>query len=228
MSEETANGTCCLCMHTHTVPLQATQHPPLPYRHCPRCDLLFVTDTHILSPQDERGRYETHENTRENVGYVRMLRRFLDRAVLPFSPGSEVLEFGCGPGPVLADLLRDRGYRVTLYDPFFAANPEALDARYDLITATEVVEHVRDAAFLWRLLFRCTEPGGLVALTTRFHPGPDAFDTWWYRRDPTHVRFYSTDTLRWIANHLGWRLVFMDRRDTATLLRPLGRSSRSG
>jgi hypothetical protein len=31
------------------------------------------------------------------------------------------------------------------------------------------------------------------------------FPSWYYRRDPTHVVFYSTRTFEWIAGHFGFR-----------------------
>jgi hypothetical protein len=39
---------------------------------------------------------------------------------------------------------------------------------------------------------------------TDFITTEDAFDRWYYRRDPTHVVFYSEKTFEVIADQRGW------------------------
>ncbi len=211
---------CPLCFNTDVVEIDSrSRHPGAQYMYCNKCDLIYITSPGILSPEEERARYLTHENTLDNRGYVDLLTRFLDKAVSPFASGGRALEFGCGPGPVLGELLRRRGFEVDLYDPYFSPGLQRPKRGYDLLTSTEVVEHVVDAAGLWDTFDSLVREEGYLALTTRFHPGPRDFGDWWYHRDPTHVRFYSRDTLKWIAENHPWELVLLDERDTATLKR---------
>ncbi len=47
---------------------------------------------------------------------------------------------------------------------------------------------------------------GWLGIMTQMLETDTQFDAWWYRRDPTHICFYQTETMRWIAAHYGWHL----------------------
>ena len=90
---------------------------------CGECGLVFV-DPRTLPPADEeRARYETHDNNPEDQGY----RDFLDRLAIPLAkrlaPGASGLDFGSGPGPTLSVMLTERGFPTETWDPFFAPDP---------------------------------------------------------------------------------------------------------
>lgn len=122
---------------------------------------------------------------------------------------SEGLDFGAGPGPVLASYLRSQGHRVALYDPFFHPDPGALARDYDFITCTEAAEHFFDPKKEFDLLFRCLRPGGYLGMMTEFvFPDltPEDFLKWYYAKDPSHVCFYQERSLEWIAEHYGVEL----------------------
>lgn len=169
------------------------------YQQCAQCALVFVPARWLLSPAAEKAQYDLHRNAVDDPGY----RQFLARAAGPLlqrvpAPASG-LDFGCGPGPALADMLREQGYRVALYDPFYYPDTGVLAARYDFVTCTEVIEHVYDAAAVWQQLFALLRPGGTLVVMTKRVTGSEAFARWHYKTDPTHVRFYSDATLEWIA-----------------------------
>ncbi len=202
---------CRLCREK--APRVAGIDKPIFY-HCPHCDLIFLDDDFIISDADEKKRYTLHLNSRANAGYVKMFRQFIDAGIKPFSVGlKKGLDFGCGPGPVLSELLAETGIEMDIYDPYFYDNREIRHKKYDLITATEVFEHLknprREIDFLKELL----NPGGLLAVMTLFHDQCD-FKNWWYRRDATHVCFYSTKTCRWIAEHFGLQIKYLDAKNT--------------
>ncbi|TXT49267.1 MAG: 2-polyprenyl-3-methyl-5-hydroxy-6-metoxy-1 4-ben zoquinolmethylase [Spirochaetes bacterium] len=51
-------------------------------------------------------------------------------------------------------------------------------------------------------------PGGIFAIRTRFPPQEEArFAAWWYRMDPTHVSFYSPESLGRFLGNRGFDLV---------------------
>jgi SAM-dependent methyltransferase len=119
---------------------------------------------------------------------------------------SRILDYGCGPGPALAAMLREAGHRVSLYDPFFAADPIALADRYDAVTCSEVAEHFHDPAAEFDRLATLLRPGGYLGLMTCFQTEDARFADWHYRRDPTHVVFYREATLRCVAESRRWTI----------------------
>lgn len=175
------------------------------YGRCDRCGATFLDPEQRPSREAERAEYALHQNTGGDAGY----RAFLSRVAVPLlqrlAPGSSGLDFGCGPGPVLADMLREAGHTVALYDPFFHPDTGALATVHDFVTCTEVAEHFHDPAAEFRRLNALLRPGGWLALTTCFQTDDARFAQWHYRRDPTHVVFYREATLRWLARHHGWR-----------------------
>lgn len=169
------------------------------YFQCARCELVHLHPSQRLSRADERARYALHENNGADPDYIGFLRRLADPMIERLHPGARGLDFGCGPAPVLSELLTSAGFPCAAYDPFFAPDQALLENTYDFVACSEVVEHSYDPAHTFATLHALLEPGGLLGVMTRFHPGADAFADWWYRRDPTHVCFYGEATMRWIA-----------------------------
>ena len=114
------------------------------------------------------------------------------------------LDYGCGPGPALAAMLEEAGLEMALYDPFFEADRAVLGRDYDVITMSEVAEHLFDPAAEFQRLDRLLKPGGWLGVMTCFQTDDERFANWHYRRDPTHVVFYRPLTLQVIAEQRGW------------------------
>ncbi len=190
------------------------------YYHCLFCDLIFLDPRFYLPEEEEKRRYQLHNNTPENEGYVKMFRDFLDTTILPFvKERGLALDFGCGPGPVLKLLLEEEGFSVDIYDPYFY--PErGEEKKYHLITSTEVVEHIGKAKELWSHLQETLQSGGYLAVMTHFHPGVDRFSDWWYIKDPTHIVFYSHRTIYYIQEALSWRILYLDEKKNLLLQSP--------
>lgn len=176
------------------------------FLRCPECTLIFVHPADRLRPLEEALRYLHHQNHRDDPGYV----QFLERLVIPVCDivpeGSRGLDFGCGPAPVIAELLTARERPAVSYDPLFFADDDLLHDQYDFLTCSEVIEHVHDPATMLANFGTLVRPGGTIAIMTRFYVVDTPFDQWWYRRDPTHVCFFNEDTMRWIAGRFGWDL----------------------
>lgn len=187
------------------------------YYHCSRCDLIYLDRAHLPGLEEERQRYLQHDNTAGCPGYVRMFEQFLTAIRPALGRPGRALDFGCGPGPVLAAMLRQQGWDTDTYDPLFF--PGSIEGeQYDLITATEVLEHVHTPLPVWRQLARLLRPRGVLAIMTHFHPGPASFSAWWYRRDPTHVTFYSAATMDWVGNTLGLAVRVLNSKNTVVFL----------
>ncbi|MCP5047860.1 MAG: class I SAM-dependent methyltransferase [bacterium] len=190
------------------------------YYYCARCGFIFKDDRLILPPGMEKERYLQHNNTTANKGYVEMLESFIEESVLPYSHDMETaLDYGSGPVPVLATVLRNMGYNVDIYDIYFAPGKIYEGKTYDLVTCTEVVEHLKDPMKVLTMLKNLLNPGGILAIMTLFHPvqreGEKAvFNDWWYRRDRTHISFFRRETFEYIAGVLNLQLVMMDDKNT--------------
>ncbi|MBK1850320.1 class I SAM-dependent methyltransferase [Marinobacter sp. 1-4A] len=173
-----------------------------------------------LSAEEERVVYDLHNNDPGDSGY----RAFLEKLAVPMieriPSGAVGLDFGCGPGPALAEILRESAMDVALYDPFFYPEPSVLDQQYDFITCTEVVEHLHHPAKVFTQLDGLLKPGGWLGIMTCFQTCDERFDNWHYRRDPTHVVFYREATLRLIAKRMGW-IMSVPCKDVAVFHKPL-------
>lgn len=198
------------------VQLHCTTH------RCTRCGLIFKDRSCFPTQAQELKKYREHNNSLENAGYVAMFEQFLDFALahVPHRVRT-ALDYGSGPAPVLAQLLKRRGFETAIYDKYFAPDPLPESARFDLVTCTEVIEHVADPAAFLAQLKAHTEPGGTIALMTQFHDGSEAlYRTWWYRRDPTHLCFFTPRTLQTLAASLGLEYIGDDGKKIAVLQNP--------
>lgn len=187
------------------------------YNICENCALIFLDSRFYVSLTAEKSQYDNHNNDIQNVGYVKMFNDFIDTfwKLLPKDnqKTNKALDFGCGPGPVLATLLQNRGLQVHTYDPIY--QPKVLDENiyFDLITATEVFEHLHDPLKVMQKLTSHLKKGGILALMTLFHhDDKEHFLQWWYRRDPTHVLFYRPKTFAYLAKTFGYEIVFCNAK----------------
>lgn len=174
------------------------------YRRCDACEASFLNPRHRLPAAAEHAHYRTHRNDPNDPAYRRFLARLAGPLLERVDPASHGLDYGCGPGPALAAMLREAGHHVALYDPFFHHDPVALQRTYDFVTCTEVAEHFHRPADEFDRLGRLLRPGGRLAAMTCFQTDDARFAGWHYRRDPTHVVFYREATFRVIARQRGW------------------------
>ncbi len=163
------------------------------FHQCPRCDLIFVPRCWHLSADAEKARYATHQNTLDNAGYVARFEVLINLVSTHCAGVRRVLDYGSGPGPVLVELLRRRGYEASGYDPYFAPETD-LSLPFDAVVSTETFEHFATPGQAMARILGLIRRGGYLAVMTEFHQGPSAFADWYYPRDPTHVAFYSPRT----------------------------------
>lgn len=190
------------------------------YWHCDGCEAILVDESCLPTPSDERAHYEWHENDTNDPRYRDFVSRLADPLLGRLEPGSEGLDYGCGPGPVLAAILREHGHSVALYDPFFSPKSSVLEQTYDFIVCCEVPEHFHNPAKEFARLDSLLRPGGWLGLMTCFRTEDHLFVRWHYRRDPTHVVFYKEATLRTVAGRFAWTIDF-PRKDVAIMRKPL-------
>lgn len=90
---------------------------------------------------------------------------------------------------------------MNIYDPHYCPDREVLQGslRYDFITATEVLEHLKDPARELELLWKLLKPMGWLGIMTKLALDRTAFSKWHYKNDATHICFFSTATMQWLA-----------------------------
>jgi len=183
----------------------------LSYRQCPCCKLVYVPVAERLSAEAEKAEYDLHQNDCDDPGYRRFLSRLSHPLIERLQPGASGLDFGCGPAPALAAMLNDAGYVMSHYDPFYADCPTALTRRYDVITASEVVEHLHQPGEELDRLWSLLRPRGWLGIMTKRVIDRQAFSRWHYKNDPTHVCFFSEATFNWLGAHWGSAALFVDK-----------------
>ncbi|WP_114964516.1 class I SAM-dependent methyltransferase [Alkalilacustris brevis] len=189
------------------------------YWCCAECEARYLAPAQRPSRDDEFAHYLHHENAPDDPRYRRFLSKLADPLLERLAPGARGLDYGCGPGPALAAMLREAGHEVALYDPFFAPDPAPLSETYNFITCTEVAEHFHDPYAEFARLRGLVRPGGWLAVMTCFQTDDARFAAWHYRKDPTHVVFYRAATFRYLAQGWGWHCE-VPAKDVALLQRP--------
>lgn len=197
---------CPLCQHTDVRLYH--QDRKRNYYQCGRCELVFVSPESFLSADQEHAEYFLHENSFNDQGYQQFLSRLSSPLVAALSPGLGGLDFGCGPAPVLADILASEGMNMAIYDPLFFPDRAALSKQYDFITCTEAIEHFHKPDEELRLLVNLLKPEGLLAVMTKRVINQQRFTSWHYKNDPTHVCFFSEATFHYIARTCGLTVSF--------------------
>ncbi len=189
------------------------------YARCDACLATLLDRTHWLDVTNEHAHYRLHENDAGDARYRVFLSRFVGPFLERLTPGSLILDYGCGPGPALAAMLDDAGHTTRLFDPFFRPDATALEMRYDAIACTETAEHFHAPADEFDRLGAMLRPGGWLGVMTCFQTDDSRFPAWHYRTDPTHVVFYREATLRHVAEQRGWHFE-CPRKDVAFMRRP--------
>ncbi|MHA1164581.1 MAG: class I SAM-dependent methyltransferase [Alphaproteobacteria bacterium] len=174
------------------------------YLRCRSCEARFLHRDQLPGPKDERAHYLLHENDPGDPCYRKFLSRLAEPLLGKLGAGCRGLDYGCGPGPALAAMLREAGHDMALYDPFFHSDPEPLEQTYDFIVCTESAEHFHNPADEFDKLDAMLRPGGWLGVMTCFQTDDALFANWHYRKDPTHVVFYRAATFEVIAAQRGW------------------------
>jgi len=208
--------TCKIC-NFDTIPWEDSQTKKT-YHYCQNCECVSLDSVYYLSLIDEKKAYGNHHNSLENEGYVQMFENFLDFFWEEITCNKKCLDFGSGPTPVLSELLMRRGAQVTCYDKFYHPDTSFEQHRYDFITSTEVFEHLSDPLSILSLFHRILTPNGIVALMTLFHQNSAShFEGWWYKRDHTHITFYTPKTIAMMAEKCGFDIIKCDDKRIVVL-----------
>ncbi len=198
---------CILCSNTKAVLWRKDRFRA--YFKCPECDLVFVPNEYYPTPDKEKERYDLHNNNPEDDGY----KNFLNKLILPLIPhlkkDDKGIDFGSGPTPSISILMKKKGFSVINYDPFYSNEKDVLNQTYDFLTCVETVEHFHHPQKEWKQMTRMVKPGKWIGVMTQLLTDKIDFDTWYYKRDETHVCFYSKATFEWLALRYKFRIDYM-------------------
>jgi SAM-dependent methyltransferase len=199
--------TCPLCKNTGPFQ-QFTDRLKRTLNKCDRCYLVFVESRYLPEQDEEKSTYEQHKNSIEDVGYVQFLMQAIDPALKFLSKNAKGLDYGCGPGPTLSQLMERKGYSCQNYDPLFL--PELPAGPFDFVFATECFEHFFDPAKEMEQLILLLKSQAYLIVMTSLWENNTNFADWTYTQDNTHVSFFHERTIGFIANKYGFGIVFND------------------
>ncbi len=165
------------------------------YYQCRQCDYLFLDPRFRLTAVAEKARYELHNNDVRDAGYQAFVTPMKNEVTKIFGTKSIGLDYGSGTDSAISFLLTNENYTINKYDPLFNSDTCVLSASsYDFVLVCEVAEHLYAPAAEFKKIFSLLKPGGAVfVMTSLLSPAID-FPTWSYRRDETHVGFFSAKT----------------------------------
>lgn len=193
------------------------------YHYCQFCQFISKDAQSLISNEDEFKIYNNHNNSIEDDHFVAYFKNFIDDAIMGYcGAGRSGFDFGSGPSPVLALILqRDYGFSMDCYDLFYLPFKIYEGKQYDLVTSTEVVEHLEHPMETFRLLKSLLKPEGVLAIMTLFHANDQTvFLNSNYRRDKSHIGFFTPRTMAVIADLLGLEILACDNyRHTTFKLR---------
>lgn len=179
---------------------------------CPECKLIFKSPSNYLSKDAEDKRYQSHQNSNQDQGYIDFLNKLANPIQKFIKNQDDLLDYGCGPFSQISKILDSVVKTTSFYDPLFFPTLELTNKMYDVVTCTEVVEHFKSAKDDWEQLLSTVKPNGILGIMTQFYNEEINFQKWWYKNDPTHIVFYRQETLDFIAKKYCLKVLYNDQR----------------
>ncbi|MDW7667941.1 MAG: class I SAM-dependent methyltransferase [Bacillota bacterium] len=176
------------------------------YYKCSKCNSVFMDSQNYLTYEEEKSRYEKHNNDVEDIRYQEFVADIVEEVKQRWDNKYTLgLDFGAGTGPVISKLLRDDGYDIETYDPFFCNKENLLNKNYDYIVTCEVIEHFHNPLKEFELLYSLLKEGGMLYCKTEIYSDDIDFKNWYYKDDHTHVFFYHEKAFKWMVENIGYK-----------------------
>lgn len=179
---------------------------------CDFCKAIQVNKEDYVSLDLEKSRYEQHRNNSTDQGYLHFIKPVVDYIHENGLLKAKGLDFGAGNNPVISQILKQDGYQIKIYDPFFHNDQEVLKDTFDYIIVCEVIEHFHNPKGEFELLFKLLNEKGKLIIMTHLYDDSMDFSKWYYKNDITHVFFYTLDTFRYILDNFGFTKLQTENR----------------
>ena len=193
-----------------------------PIERCHACGTIFTPAVQMLAPDEHYKDYYSAANlavpqfiaTRANeivsdLSFVRQNGRMLDigfgsGVIMDAAKAQGWEPFGLEVSAPAIDHARQKGFEV-----FHGLLEEAAypDGYFDLVTASEILEHLPDPAETLREIFRILRPGGLFWGTTPSASGISSRlmgSAWSMVTPPDHSQLFSPAAVRKMFQHAGF------------------------
>ncbi|RZA08441.1 MAG: class I SAM-dependent methyltransferase [Proteobacteria bacterium] len=184
------------------------------YFRCTICDLVWMNPAQRPAPEAELNRYLEHRNLIDDIAYLEYLARLAKPVCALISPEAKEkargLDYGCGPSEGMRVVCEALGLRVTSYDPYFFPRTDLAPGSFQVLLCSEAAEHFFDPAKEFARIDSLVEKGGILGFSTGLVRGREEFLNWSYRRDPTHVIFFSEACVNWLSAKFGWQLLQLE------------------
>ena len=207
---------CCpIC---NSINLKTLANRRRKFFRCDSCFFIWADPAEWPPDESARKRYLLHNN--EGDEYKSYILKIITNALAAASafprpeggPIKKILDYGSGPNPLASVLLREMGYEVHSYDPFFA-DEKPLAETFDLGISIEAAEHFKNPLDDFAVFSGALKKGAAAFVQTSIAPIEDnAFLSWWYAEDITHISFYSEKSLCVIAEKLSLELVSIEKQ----------------
>lgn len=161
---------------------------------CLTCTIIFVPRSALISLSEEKKRYDSHQNAESDPEYRRYFLQTVNPVVAQVPKKGHGLDFGCGKTRLMEKLFMECGIEVDSYDPFYFPDESIWKKNYDFAVLNEVIEHLNEPAKTLTLLKNIIK--GPIFVRTKLYPESEPqFAKWFYKRDITHVQFFSLKAL---------------------------------
>ncbi len=197
---------CTLCK------TRLTQKADEKFFICSKCRAFVMDEKFHLTSELEKKRYELHNYDINDAGYRNFTAPLINAVINDFSPQHSGLDYGCGRVPVISEILKENGYLIKIYDPFFHPDTDAFEDKYDYIICCEVFEHFRHPEKELIKLKNLLKSNGKLYIMTHIYAEPTDFSKWYYRNDPTHVFIAQPETFKYIEKEFRMKIVSMNDR----------------
>jgi len=189
------NSNCPLCNAEATLFCDKPKH--LFYK-CSDCEGIFRPKHTFLDAISEKEHYEKHNNDVYDLRYQAFVSPIVDAVLNDFTTNEKGLDFGSGTGPVIAKMLKEKGFQMQNYDLYFANDVSLLTQKFHFVSCCEVMEHFKQPYKEFELLKSLLHPKGKLYCKTVLFTHQKPFENWYYKDDFTHVFIYQPKTLEWI------------------------------
>jgi transcription initiation factor TFIIIB Brf1 subunit/transcription initiation factor TFIIB len=192
---------CPLCLEHNTQ--EYSRDKVRSYFICSHCEIIFVPRDQLITQEQEKQRYDSHQNDKENLNYQNYLKKIVSE-ILPSLEKEDIgLDFGCGITDLMGQLFKTKSFAVDSFDLYFFPEKNIWKKTYNFIILSEVIEHLRNPQSEMQGLRQILLAHGQLFIKTKLHPNKkELFDNWFYKRDNTHVQFFNLVSLKELAIQL--------------------------